>query len=80
MLIGVGAVLDIAEHVAHSVASHASSAPYAPPTVVSVQVIAYALAVAAAIESWRPTRCLLDLHDVRSHRLQCTVDLRCDPA
>lgn len=48
MIVGVGAVIDIGLHVAHSVSRHAG--PLAPPTMVSIDVIAYALAVAAAIE------------------------------
>lgn len=50
MVVGVGAVVDIGLHVAHSVQHHIGQAPLAPPTVASVKVIAYALAVAAAIE------------------------------
>jgi hypothetical protein len=50
MFIGIGAAVDIGIHVAHSVSNHTGTAPLAPETKVSVQVIAYALAVAAAIE------------------------------
>lgn len=50
MLVGLGALVDIGGHVAHSVANQAGSAPLAPSAGISVQVIAYALAVAAAIE------------------------------
>jgi hypothetical protein len=50
MLVGIGAVVDIGMHVAHSVATRAGTAPLAPSATTSVKVIAYALAVAAAIE------------------------------
>lgn len=50
MLIGIGAVVDVGIHVAHSVATRTGTAPFAPSVDVSVRVIAYALAVAAAIE------------------------------
>jgi hypothetical protein len=50
MIVGVGAVIDIGRHVAHAIAIRTVSSPLAPSTVVSVRIIAYALAVAAAIE------------------------------
>lgn len=50
MIVGVGAVIDIGQHVVHAVANSTVTSPLAPSTVVSVHVIAYALAVAAAIE------------------------------
>jgi hypothetical protein len=50
MLVGLGALIDIGMHVANSVANQTGAAPLAPPTVTTVRVIAYALAVAAAIE------------------------------
>jgi hypothetical protein len=50
MLVAIGAVVDIGMHVAHSVSAGTGSAPLAPPATTSIQVIAYALAVAAAIE------------------------------
>lgn len=50
MLVGVGAVVDIAWHVGHSVSHHAGTSPFAPRVTTSVTVIASALAVAAAIE------------------------------
>jgi hypothetical protein len=50
MLVGLGALLDIGMHVANSVANQTGSRPLAPRTEITVHVIAYALAVAAAIE------------------------------
>ena len=51
MIVGVGAVIDIAWHVERSVIStHKGGAPFAPNIMTSVAVIAPALAVAAAIE------------------------------
>lgn len=50
MVVGLGAVVDIAWHVEQSVLTHSGQAPFAPSIIVSVQVIASALAVAAAIE------------------------------
>ncbi len=50
MLVGLGAVVDIGIHVAHSVATHAGNTRLAPNITISIAVIAYALAVAAAIE------------------------------
>lgn len=50
MLVAIGAVIDIGMHVAHSLSDNKGWVPLAPPATVSIQVIAYALAVAAAIE------------------------------
>jgi hypothetical protein len=50
MIVGVGAVIDIAWHVERSVSTHKGGAPFAPNIMTSVAVIASALAVAAAIE------------------------------
>ena len=50
MIVGVGAVIDIAWHVERSVSTHKGAAPFAPNIMTSVAVIASALAVAAAIE------------------------------
>jgi hypothetical protein len=50
MIVGVGAVIDIAWHVERSVSTHKDAAPFAPNIMTSVAVIASALAVAAAIE------------------------------
>jgi hypothetical protein len=50
MIVGVGAVCDIAWHVGQSVSTHSGTAPFAPAITTSVTVIASALAVAAAIE------------------------------
>ena len=50
MIVGIGAVIDIGRHVTHSLISRTASSPLAPTIGISVKVIAYALAVAAAIE------------------------------
>lgn len=50
MIVGVGAVIDIAWHVEQSVATHKNAAPFFPDITTSVKVVASALAVAAAIE------------------------------
>jgi hypothetical protein len=50
MLVGIGAVADIAWHVTHSISRHTGTSPFAPRVMTSVTVIASALAVAAAIE------------------------------
>jgi hypothetical protein len=50
MIVGVAAVIDIGRHFTYAVTHRTVSSPLAPPIVVSVNVIAYALAVAAAIE------------------------------
>lgn len=50
MFVGIGAAVDIGMHVTRSVSNRTGSPPLAPPAMVSVQIIAYALAVAAAIE------------------------------
>lgn len=50
MIVGFGAVCDIAWHVGQSVSAHQGTAPFAPDIATSVTVIASALAVAAAIE------------------------------
>lgn len=50
MIVGIGAVADIAWHVERSVSTHKGAAPFAPTIMTSVAVIASALAVAAAIE------------------------------
>jgi hypothetical protein len=50
MIVGVGAVIDIAWHVEKSVSTHKGTTPFAPTIATSVSVVASALAVAAAIE------------------------------
>ena len=50
MLVGIGAVVDIVWHVIHSVAHHTGPALLVPSPAGIIGVIAYALAVAAAIE------------------------------
>ncbi len=50
MIVGVGAVIDIAWHVEQSVSTHKGAAPFFPSITTSVTVVASALAVAAAIE------------------------------
>lgn len=50
MIVGVGAVVDIAWHVGQSISTHEGTAPFFPSITTSVTVVASALAVAAAIE------------------------------
>lgn len=50
MLVGIGAVVAVASRVLHSVTDQAGAVPFAQAIAASVDVIAYALAIAAAIE------------------------------
>jgi hypothetical protein len=50
MIVGIGAVIDIAWHVEQSVSTHKGTAPFFPGIMISVTVVASALAVAAGIE------------------------------